>query len=227
MESVRQILLSFPVVMFSALLPLLLIYWVLVTLRLASLELFEQDSLKGDHLASSMVALGFAGVPTSVALTLLVVLAGAVTLAVELMLLRWLPLGMMRVPVGVGVLWLSFVVASPLASRLCAVLSRLFQRRASSGHYRCLLGERVRVLEGADAEGWAHAVLLDNAECQVKLRGKVGNMPRAGEKRVLVKYIAQQNAYRSVDEANFLEARAHLRRIKLRRGVDNGAAVLP
>ena len=104
MESVRQILLSFPLVVFSALLPLLLIYWLLVALRLASLELFERDSLKGDHLASSMVALGFAGVPASVALTLLVVLAGALTLAVELLLLRWLPLGMMRVPVGVGVL---------------------------------------------------------------------------------------------------------------------------
>ena len=225
MESVRQILLSFPVVVFSALLPLLLIYWLLVALRLASLELFERDSLKGDHLASSMVALGFAGVPASVALTLLVVLAGALTLAVELMLLRWLSLGMMRVPVGVGVLWLSFVVASPLASRVCAVLSHQFQRRAS-GHYRCLLGERVRVLEGADAAGWARAVLLDNAECEVKLRGKVGNMPRAGEVRVLVKYFAQQNAYRSVDEANFLEARAHLRRIRLRRGDDNGAAAL-
>ena len=226
MESVRQILLSFPVVLFSALLPLLLIYWLLVTLRLAPLQLFEQDSLKGDHMASSMVALGFAGVPASVALTLLVVLAGAFTLAVELLVLQWLPLGMMRVPVGVGVLWLSFVVASPLASRVCAMLGRLFQRRAS-GRYRCLLGERVRVLDEADAEGWARAVLLDNAECEVKLRGKAGNMPRAGEIRVLVKYVALQNAYRSVDEANFLEARAHLRRIKLRRGVDNGAAALP
>ena len=226
MESVRQIVLSFPVVVFSALLPLLLIYWLLVALRLASLELFERDSLKGDHLASSMVALGFAGVPASVALTLLVVLAGALTLAVELLLLRWLPLGMMRVPVGMGVLWLAFVVASPLASRVCVALSRLFQRR-ESGHHRCLLGERVRVLGGADAEGWARAALLDNPECEVKLRGKDENMPRAGEIRVLVKYVAQQNAYRSVDEANFLEARAHLRRIKLRRGVNNGAAALP
>ena len=226
MESVRQIVLSFPVVVFSALLPLLLIYWLLVTLRLAPLELFEQDSLKGDHLASSMVALGFAGVPASVALTLLVALAGGLTLAIELMLLRWLPLGMMRIPVGLGVLWLAFVVASPLASRICLGLSHLFQRRAS-GHHRCLLGERVRVLDGADAEGWARAVLLDNVECEVTLRGKAGNMPRAGEIRVLVKYVAPQNAYRSVDEANFLEARAHLRRIKLRRGADNGAAVLP
>src|SRR5690554_5402232 len=118
MESVRQILLSFPLVVFSALLPLLLIYWVLVTLRLASLELFEQDSLKGDHLASSMVALGFAGVPASVALTLLVVVAGALTLAVGLMLLGWVPLGLMRVPGGVGGLWRFFVGASPLGGRV-------------------------------------------------------------------------------------------------------------
>lgn len=226
MESVRQIVLSFPVVVFSALLPLLLVYWLLVTLRLAPLELFEQDSLKGDHLASSMVALGFAGVPASLVLTLLVGLAGGLTLLIELMVLRWLPLGMLRVPVGVGVLWLAFVVASPLASRVCVVLSRLFQRQAS-GYHRCLLGERVRVQGEADTEGWARAVLLDNAGCEVKLHGKVGNMPRAGEIRVLVKYVARENAYRSVDEAEFLEARAHLRRINLRRGMDNSAAALP
>src|SRR5690625_7674052 len=106
------------------------------------------------------------------------------------MLLRWLSLGMMRVPVGVGVLWLSFVVASPLASRVCAVLSHQFQRRAS-GHYRCLLGQRVRVLEGADAAGWARAELLDNAECEGKLRGKGGKQPRAGEGSGRVKYVGQ------------------------------------
>src|SRR5690625_4846567 len=98
MESVRQILLSFPLVVFSALLPLLLIYWLLVALRLASLELFERDSLKGDHLASSMIALGFAGVPASVALTLLVVLAGGPPPAAALVLLRWLSIGLVRGP---------------------------------------------------------------------------------------------------------------------------------
>lgn len=226
MESVREIGLSFPMVVFSVLLPLVLLYWLLVLLRLAPLELFEQDSLKGDHLASSMVALGFIGVPTTFALTLLLLLAGGITLAVELMILRWLPLGLIRVPLGVGVLWIAFVIASPLASRGCAALSRWLHRRAPAYH-RCLLGERVRVLDEPDSDGWARAVLLDHAEYVVSLHGKPGSMPQVDEIRVLVKYVAQEGAYRSVDEVDFREARSHLRRLRLRGNINNGAAALP
>ena len=95
----------FPLVVFTVLLALLAVYWLLVALRLAPVELFEHDSLKDDHLASALVSLGFAGVPASLALTLLVVLAGALTLALELAVLRWLPLGFFRIPLGVGVIW--------------------------------------------------------------------------------------------------------------------------
>ena len=226
MESVREIGLSFPVVVFSVLLPLVLLYWLLVALRLAPLELFEQDSLKGDHLASSMVALGFAGVPATFALTLLMLLAGGITLAIELAILRWLPLGLIRVPLGVGVLWGAFVIASPLASQGCAVLSRWLHRRAPA-YPRSLLGERVRVLDEPDLDGWTRGVLLDHAECVVSLHGKSDNMPHVDEIRVLVKYVTKERAYRSVEEADFREARAHLRRLRLRGSINNGAAALP
>ncbi|MFW6345011.1 MAG: hypothetical protein ACOC0M_01570, partial [Halomonas sp.] len=77
MEVVIELALSFPVVVFSVLMPLVLLYWVLVALHLAPLELFEHDSLKGDYLSSSLVALGFAGVPASFSLSVLLLLAAA------------------------------------------------------------------------------------------------------------------------------------------------------
>lgn len=214
METVRQIALSFPVVVFSVLLALATLYWLLVALRLAPVECFERDSLKGDHLASTLVALGFAGVPASLALTVLLVLAGAITLGVELAVLRWLPLGLFRIPVGVAVLWGAFALASPLAAALCHALHRWFHRHAPQQR-RCLLGEKVEVKEDADADGWASAVLVDDPEWQVRLHGKPGNLPQLGECRVLVKYVTEEDAYRSVPEAEYREARAHLSRLRL------------
>ncbi|SEL84815.1 hypothetical protein [Halomonas daqiaonensis] len=214
METVSQIALSFPVVVFSVLLALAALYWLLVTLRLAPVECFERDSLKGDHLASTLVALGFAGVPASFALTVLLVLAGAITLAVELAVLRWLPLGLFRIPIGVVVLWGAFALASPLAAALCHALHRWFHRHAPQQR-RCLLGERVDVKAQADADGFATAVLVDDPACQVTLHGKPGNLPEAGERRVLVKYVSEEDAYRSVVEADYREARAHLSRLRL------------
>ncbi|HSH57908.1 MAG TPA: hypothetical protein VK965_08175, partial [Halomonas sp.] len=178
------------------------------------LELFEHDSLKGDYLASSLVALGFVGVPASVSLTLLIVLAGGITLTVELVGLRWMALGLFRVPLGIVVLWAAFAIASPLAAALCGSMRRWFHRHPHS-HRRCLLGECVEVRSAPDAEGVASATLLDDPRCEVRLQGKAGSMPRAGERRVLVKYLVEEGAYRSVEVEEFREARAHLKRLRL------------
>lgn len=214
MEFIIQLVLSFPLVVFSVLMPLVLLYWVLVAVRLLPLELFERDSLKGDYLSSSLVALGFAGVPASFALSVLLLLAAAVTLITEVLVLRWFDLGFFRVPLGIVVLWASFAIASPLAGALCGSVRRWFHTHLP-GHQRSLLGEHVEVLTDADAEGWARAVLLDDPECEVRLHGKPYNMPHAGGRRVLVKYVAKENAYRSVEESEYLEARRHLQRIRL------------
>ncbi|MDN6180073.1 MAG: hypothetical protein L0I84_03575 [Halomonas subglaciescola] len=215
MERVYTLLLSFPLVVFSALVPLVVVYWLLVTLRIVPLELFERDSLRHDHMASTLVSLGFVGVPASFALSVLILFAGAITLAVELLVLRWLPLGLFRVPVGVGVLWGAFALASPIASGVCHAVHRWFH-----GQRRTLLGEAVEVIGVPDTEGLAQAVLLSDRACRVRLHGKPhGHIPQVGERRVLVKFIVGENAYRSVAENDYCNARAHAKRFTLGREV--------
>lgn len=213
MNAIIDLALSFPLIVFVVLLALLGMYWLLVLLRLVPTELFERDSLKEDHLASTMVSLGFAGVPVSMALSMLAVLAGALTLAVELLVLRWVPLGLFRVPVGVVVLWASFALASPLAAVLCRRLHCRLHRHPGLSR-RCLLGERVRVVD-IDGDGRASAVMDDDEAREVQLLGKTGNQPRPGEARILVKYLPDIDAYRSVLEQDYLDARTRLVRLHL------------
>ncbi|MFG6175666.1 hypothetical protein ACGTN6_00310 [Halomonas sp. THAF12] len=212
MNATVSLALSFPLIVFTVLLALLAVYWLLVMLRLAPTELFEHDSLRDDNLASALVSLGFAGVPASVALSSLVVLAAALTLVVELAVLQWLPLGFFRIPVGVGVIWAAFALASPLAAGLCRRLHRRLHCHPNLSR-RCLLGERVRVTRVDDEA--ATAVLDDDPGREVKLLGKAGNLPQAGETRILVKYLAGQEAYRSVPEQDYLDARTRLMRLHL------------
>lgn len=216
MEGVRQIALSFPTVVFSALLMLVAVYWLMVLLRLAPLQLFEQYSLKGDHLASSLVALGFAGVPPSVALSVLLLLAGAFTAVVEWLLLSPFDLGLFRLPLGVAVLWASLALASPLVALLCRRMHPWFHRRAARNR-RVLLGESVEVQAEPDGQGWTTAILVDDPECSVRLHGKPESMPHAGERRVLVKYVSDEDAFRSVAEHDYLDARTRLSRLHLKR----------
>ncbi|NWO05003.1 MAG: hypothetical protein HLX50_04715 [Alteromonadaceae bacterium] len=213
MERVYSLLLSFPLVVFTLLVPLVVLYWLLVILRLVPLELFERDSLRHEHTASTLVSLGFVGVPATFSLSVLIVFAGMITLAVELLVLRWLPLGLFRIPLGVAVLWAAFALASPLASSVCYAVHRWFHSQR-----RTLLGETVEVTGEPDADGWAEAELLSDRNCRVRLHGKPqsGSMPHMGERRVLVKFITRENAYRSVAESVYRDARVHAKRLTLR-----------
>jgi hypothetical protein len=222
MQDILRILLSFPLVVFIGLLALAALYWLLVALRLIPLELFEHDSLRGDHLASTMVSLGFAGVPASFALTLLLLIGATITLALEFLVLRWLPLGMLRIPLGVVVIWAALVLASPPAAGICHRLQRWFHRHTSR---RCLLGESVVVQTSPDENDCATAFLADDPDYIVRLHGKPGAMPQAGERRVLVKYLAEEGSFRSVAEEDYLDARTRLNRLRLKsRGAGGGAS---
>ncbi|WP_261395872.1 hypothetical protein [Halomonas sp. DP8Y7-1] len=211
---IQETAFSFPLVLFTLLLPVVLIYWLLVAVRVAPLQLFERDSLRDDHLASTMVSLGFAGVPVTMALSVLFVYAAVITLVAELLVLRWFDLALVIVPLAIAVLWGAFALASPLAAKSCRALLRHYRDRPSFNQ-RCLLGERVQVVGFVDQQGCCRAVLCSDGTREVCLRGKPGSMPKEGEVRVLVKYLDEQDGFRSVAEREFLDARTRLVRLKL------------
>lgn len=215
MQSLVSAVLQFPTIVFTFLLALIALYWLLVLIRLAPLELFERDSLRDDHMASTLVSLGFAGVPATLALSFLVLFASVISLAIELLALRWLSLGMLRVPVGVLVLWIAFAVASPIAAAVCHSLQRALHRYQPFNR-RCLLGATVVVSERQNDE-YASAQLENEPSSAVKLHCKAGDCPQAGERRVLVKYLASEGAYRSVLEQQYLDTRVRVNKLRLRR----------
>lgn len=213
MELLIQTALTFPAIIFSALLGLVALYWLLVAIRLAPIELFEHDSLRDNHLASTLISLGLGGVPATFALTVLLLLSTVACFLIELLVLRFVPLGGFRAPLGIVIIWASVAVSAPLCVAICQALSRYFHpyRRAST---RSLLGQTVVVLESSD-DG-PQARLADDSGVVLSLRDK-GRVPVAGERRVLVKYLADDNAYRSVVEQEFLDARVRLSKLRLAR----------
>lgn len=205
--------LQFPTIVFTVLLALLALYWLLALFRIAPLELFERDSLRDDHMASTLVSLGFAGVPATLALTFLLLVAGSLALAIELLALRWLSLGMLRVPVGVLVLWASLAIASPIAAMICHTLQRGLHRYQPFTR-RCLLGATVIVAHRPGRE-FAMAVIDNEPSSEVRLHCKEGDCPQEGERRVLVKYLPSEGAYRSVAEQKYLDTRVRLNKLRL------------
>lgn len=214
MDLLIQTVLSFPTIVFAGLLGLVGLYWLLVALRLLPVEFFEHDSLRDDHLSSTLVSLGLGGVPASFALTVLLGLGFAICLALELLVLRFLPLGFFRAPLGLVVIWASLALAAPFGVALCHALQHWLHHFRGSAT-RCLLGQTVVVQTPTDKAGLCRARLEDDPQVIVTLHGKHKNRPQVGERQVLVKYLAGEQTYRSVPKHRYLEAHDYVARLRL------------
>ena len=215
MELIIHTALSFPLIVFTVLLGLLALYWLLVAIGLLRIEFFEHDSLRDDHLSSTLVSLGLGGVPASVALTVLLLFASLIGLAIDTLVLRFIPLGIWRIPLGFVLLWVALTIAAPLSVAACHTLQRNLHRfRAAST--RSLLGQAVVTKGPSDHDGLCQATLEDDPSILVTLHSKAHcRCARAGERRVLVKYIAGESAYRSVPQDEYLDAHTRLRKLHL------------
>ena len=61
----------------------------------------------------------------------------------------------------------------------------------------------------------ASATLLNEPSSTVTLHCKAGDCPQPGERRVLVKYLAKEGAYRSVLEQHYLDTRVRINKLRL------------
>lgn len=216
MELLIQTALSFPAIVFAFLLAAAAFYWLLVAIGVAPIEFFEHDSLRDNHLASTLVSLGLGGVPASFALTVLLLFSTVACFLIELLLLRYLPLGFFRLPLGIVIMWAAIAVSAPLCVATCRALQCRFHHYRSAST-RCLLGQAVIVLGTQDDDGRCQARLAEDPGVVLTLHGKSGACSEAGERRVLVKYLVAENAYRSVPEQEFLDAHVRLGKLRLLR----------
>ena len=118
MELFLQTALSFPTAIYSFLLCVAVIYWLVVAAGLLEVDLLdvEADSMmeggQTEGLAGLLYRLKLDGVPVTLVLTLLFFFAWFACYFIELWLLRHLPLGILRYPFGLVVIAGAFVLLS-------------------------------------------------------------------------------------------------------------------
>ncbi|SEI89921.1 hypothetical protein SAMN05216201_10340 [Pseudomonas linyingensis] len=209
MELFLQSALAFPTALFSFLLSVAILYWLV-----AALGILEVDVLDGDFapdgegpelegLAGLLLKLGLGGVPVTLVLTLLVFFAWFASYFIELLLLRHLPLGWLRYPLGVAVAALALLPAVPLTAALCRPLRRLF-RKVEAPSARSLLGQVARVRSGTVTAQFGEADLDDQgAGLILRVRADAAQGFKRGDRVVLLQYLEGEHAYRVVSEDEF------------------------
>ncbi|WP_304639431.1 OB-fold-containig protein [Pseudomonas sp.] len=205
-----QTALSFPVVLLSALLCLAILYWIVVALGLVDIDLLdfnldgaESGFSNAEGLGGLLLKLGFRDVPVTLLFTLLTFFAWLFAYFIELLALRFVPLGWLRYPVGLAVLVGCVMLALPLVRIVSAPLRPLF-RKFNSDTTRSVLGQTAVVRSGRVTTSNGEALLENGgAGLILRIRAEESLGFKRGDRVVLLEYLQAEHAYRVISEDEF------------------------
>lgn len=207
MNDFLQTALTFPTLIYSVLLAVCAVYWLLAATGLADGDMV--DALAGDGdpgdaggAAAMISKLGLGGVPVMIVATTLVFTAWIGTYFVQLLALRGVPEGA-RTLAGVAAMAGVLVPAVAVTSLALRPLARTIAR-LNPGE-RSLAGQTaVLTTPELTAEYGLASVDDGGAGLILQVRHEEPNPLQRGDRIVLIEYVERQNAWRVVSEQQFL-----------------------
>jgi hypothetical protein len=207
-----QTALTFPTVVYSLLLAVMAIYWLLASTGLADGD--AVDSLAGGDGDADAVGgaamlnwLGLGGVPLTVVATVFAAVAWLGTYFVQLLALPSVP-EELRTVAGVALMLGMLVPATLATSAVLRPVSRRLRKMAAAAT-PSLLGRTAVIITPSLSGEYGQASVDDGgAGLILQVRHDAPNALKRGDRIVLIEYIDGQNAYRAVSEQQFLEPSA-------------------
>jgi hypothetical protein len=186
---------SFPTAIFTTLLVVALFYWVLALLGAVDFEAGGHEAHDGHAsdadvgtLASYVVACGLDGVPTSIAISLLVLIAWVLSCLGGMWLLPMLPAGAFGYVGGTLLALASISIAVPLTSRLIRPLRGLFVTHTAQ-HNASLVGQPCKVLtQVVDEKAGRAEVAQRGANLNIRVWARTPNNLKRGASARIVAY---------------------------------------
>jgi hypothetical protein len=202
-----QTALTFPTIVYSMLLAVVTLYWVLAATGLADGD--SVDAMVGDGdaadagaAAAMLSRLGLRGVPIMVVATTLIFTAWLGAYFVHLLVLRHLPDDLWTVA-GMGTMLGVLVPAVAVTSIVLRPVRRVMAKLRPVE--RSLVGSSAVVVTPTLSGDYGQASVDDGgAGLILQVRHEDPNQLQRGDRIVLIEYIEAQNAYRVVSEQQFL-----------------------
>ncbi|MDV2078873.1 hypothetical protein [Marinobacter xestospongiae] len=206
MEAFIAVTFSFPTVLFTVLLAVAVIYWLISLVGLVDLDGGGDADLDLDassDMGGLMVTLGLQGVPLPLVLTLLFLGAWLTAYFADLMLGSLFGTGWGHILFGLVVIPLALVAGLLATAVLVRPLRPLFRRAYKRPLEKQIIGAACVVLSFNANKGQGRAeVHRDGAHLILKIRSDASLARR--DRAVLVEYLPEHQAYWVVTEAEFL-----------------------
>ncbi|AKJ42650.1 ubiquinone biosynthesis protein UbiH [Pragia fontium] len=203
--------LSYPVIIFSGLLLIVLFYWVCAAFGLLDIDILNIDSpdmnidsLDASALAGWLTKLGLAGIPLTVIITLVTLIGWLLSYFSVHLMLRWIETDFIRYLLGTAAFLLIAFIALLLTSMLLKPLRPILANHNKSKSVTGLIGKIAEVRSSIVTLQRGEALMEDGGGgliLQIRAPEDAGIV--RGDRVVLIRYDAATHSYEVVSETEF------------------------
>ncbi len=202
MGSFATAVFGYPTAIYTALLGVVLFYWLLAMIGLIDFEdggidlSVDADAADIGTVAGYLIAFGLGGVPFSVVVSLLVLSAWTLSCLAGMWLLPLVPTAVLRLAAGSAVLVGALALAIPLAAAAVRPLRRLFVTHGAISN-AALVGQPCRILTRSVDERFGRAeVASRGASYNIRVFADSPNSLVRGATAIIIDYDAASARYR-------------------------------
>lgn len=216
-----EAILSYPTIVYTALLGVGLVYWLLAIVGLVDFEsggpdldidlepgtsvtdIDVDEPANVSMLAGYLVALGLGGVPFSVVISLLALFAWVISSIAAIWVLAFFPDGLLRFVVASAVLVGALALAIPAAATCVRPMRRLFVTHNAISNVS-LIGQECVVLTGSVDEKFGRAeVAARGAGYHIHVIADTPNNLKRGDTALIMEYDEAAGIYRIAETSSF------------------------
>ncbi|MRI32911.1 hypothetical protein EOPP23_07925 [Endozoicomonas sp. OPT23] len=202
MEQFLAISFSFPTVVWSMLLAIVSVYWLLAIVGVLDLDFLDGDldldmdgSTEGlGGLAGFMLTFGLNGVPVTVVFSIIIALGWLCCYFMALLLMPLLPVGLLHWLAAVSAIPGSFFLAVIMTARVIRPMRNVFNNHTAQTNSE-LLGSICVVTTGSVTEQFGQAELADGgAGLLLQIRDNSSAFKK-GDRIILIEYSERDHSY--------------------------------
>lgn len=215
MDPFYQNISSFPTAIFTFVLAICVLYWLLAVFGVVDIDMLEIDSLDADFdlgneaatpnaMAGVMLKFGLNGVPVTIIISFLSLFGWLASYYGVHYLSPLIPKGLFYALFGLLVLIIAFWFAVLLTTIVVKLLSPFF-KKIEQQSIKNVLGQSAVVRTSKVTDSFGEAFLDDGgAGLILKVRSSDDQTFVKGDKVVLLEYLETENIYRVISEQDFI-----------------------
>jgi len=205
MEQLLEFASQFPTVIYSTLLGIVVVYWVVGMLGLIDLDFsgdadldIEVDSdvdFSAGGLTGLFLTFGLTGVPFTLVISIVILICWLISFYLQFYLLTWLPDGWLYYFMGAVSNFIIFLISLPITAIVIHPLKGMFKSVETTSSHN-LVGSDATIATGTVSETFGQARLFNNgAEILVDVRCDPEHTFKLGDKVLVIKYLQENHAY--------------------------------